>query len=149
MSSLVDGLRWEVRSRGSGRPLLLLHGFTGRGASWAEHVAAFARPFRTIVVDLPGHGRSGTAGPERMSVERAADDLAELLAGEAARPAHVLGYSLGARVALRSPCRTRTPWTASCSRAPRRASTGEERAARRAADERWRNASNATASPAS
>ena len=97
----VDGLRWEVRERGSGPPLLLLHGFTGRGTSWAAHARALARRFRTIVVDLPGHGRSGTARPERMSVERTADDLATILERSDAVPAHVVGYSLGARVALR------------------------------------------------
>jgi hypothetical protein len=32
---VIDGLRWEVRVRGTGRPLLLLHGFTGRGTSGA------------------------------------------------------------------------------------------------------------------
>ena len=99
----VDGLRWEVRSRGSGRPLLLIHGFTGRGTSWAGHATAFARRFRLIVVDLPGHGRSGTPAddPARISVERTADDLATILRRLGAAPAHVIGYSLGARIALR------------------------------------------------
>ena len=98
----VDGLRWEVRVRGSGRPLLLIHGFTGRGASWGAHATAFARALRVIVVDLPGHGRSGTAAdPRRMSVERTADDLAAILRRLDAAPACVLGYSLGARIALR------------------------------------------------
>ena len=58
----VDGLRWEVRVRGVGRPLLLLHGFTGRGTSWGAHATAFGRAFRVVVVDLPGHGRTGVAG---------------------------------------------------------------------------------------
>ncbi len=97
----VDGLRWEVRARGAGRPLLLLHGFTGRGTSWGGHATALARAFRVITVDLPGHGRSGTAEPARMTVERSADDLAAILEHLGAVPASVLGYSLGARVALR------------------------------------------------
>jgi 2-succinyl-6-hydroxy-2,4-cyclohexadiene-1-carboxylate synthase len=98
---VVDGLRWEVRVRGAGRPLLLLHGFTGRGTSWGEHATALARAFRVIVVDLPGHGRSGTADPSRMTVERTADDLAAILERSGAVLAGVLGYSLGARIALR------------------------------------------------
>ncbi|HEY4190953.1 MAG TPA: 2-succinyl-6-hydroxy-2,4-cyclohexadiene-1-carboxylate synthase [Candidatus Limnocylindrales bacterium] len=99
----VDGLRWEVRTRGSGRPLLLVHGFTGRGTSWGAHTAAFAAVFRVIVVDLPGHGRTAATpnDPSRMSVERTADDLATILRRLDASPASVLGYSLGARVALR------------------------------------------------
>lgn len=102
--SAVDaaGLRWEVRVRGTGVPLLLLHGFTGRGSGWGAHATVFARRFQLIVVDLPGHGRSGTPGdPRRASVERSADDLATILGQLAATPAHVLGYSLGARIALR------------------------------------------------
>ena len=78
---VVDGLRWEVRSRGAGSPLLLIHGFTGRGTSWGHHATAFARHRRVISVDLPGHGRSGTpSDPGRASVERTADDLAVILA---------------------------------------------------------------------
>jgi 2-succinyl-6-hydroxy-2,4-cyclohexadiene-1-carboxylate synthase len=99
---VVDGLRWEVRARGAGRPLLLLHGFTGRGTSWGAHAAAFARHFRVISVDLPGHGRSGIPrDPARASVERTADDISTILARHDWSPAHVLGYSLGARIALR------------------------------------------------
>jgi len=108
MSAIVlDGLRWEIRERGHGQPLLLLHGFTGRGSGWGAHATAFARHFRVIVVDLPGHGRTRPSDPKRgihparVSVERTADDLAMLLARSGATPAHVLGYSLGARVALR------------------------------------------------
>jgi 2-succinyl-6-hydroxy-2,4-cyclohexadiene-1-carboxylate synthase len=99
---IVDGLRWEVRIRGTGSPLLLLHGFMGRGSGWGAHATAFARHFRLVVVDLPGHGRSGIPpDPARASVERAADDLATILARAGCAPAHVLGYSLGARIALR------------------------------------------------
>ena len=108
MSAIVlDGLRWEVRERGHGQPLLLLHGFTGRGSGWGAHATAFARHFRVIVVDLPGHGRTRPSDPvrgvrpARVSVERTADDLATILAWADAAPAHVLGYSLGARIALR------------------------------------------------
>ena len=108
MSGVVlDGLRWEVRERGHGQPLLLLHGFTGRGSGWGAHATAFARHFRVIVVDLPGHGRTRPSDPvrgirpARVSVERTADDLMTILAWADAAPAHVLGYSLGARIALR------------------------------------------------
>lgn len=98
---VVDGLRWEVRVRGSGQPLLLLHGFTGRGTAWGSHATALARAFRVITVDLPGHGRTAWADPGRLTVERTADDLAAILQRAGAVPAAVLGYSLGARIALR------------------------------------------------
>ena len=98
----VNGVRLEARAAGTGPPLLLLHGFTGRGASWASHLAAFRRRHRTIVVDLLGHGRSDApTDPARHAVECQADDLAALLARLDAIPADVLGYSMGARIALR------------------------------------------------
>jgi len=97
----VNGVRLEVRSGGQGMPLLLLHGFTGRGASWGPHLRAFQRSHRTIVVDLLGHGRSDApADPARFAVERQADDLAALLGAVGAPVADVLGYSMGARIAL-------------------------------------------------
>jgi 2-succinyl-6-hydroxy-2,4-cyclohexadiene-1-carboxylate synthase len=100
---LVNGVRLEVRALGSGPPVLLLHGFTGRGASWTT-LASFLRRLghRTIVVDLLGHGRSDApADPARYAVGRQAHDLVSLLDRLDARPADVVGYSMGARLALR------------------------------------------------
>jgi 2-succinyl-6-hydroxy-2,4-cyclohexadiene-1-carboxylate synthase len=106
----VAGLRWAVRAAGSGPALLLLHGFTGSGRSWEGGLAEAASDsgFRVIAPDLPGHGgtawRAGGAGPDepsRAAIERVADDLAELLRVLGHDRAHVVGYSMGARVALR------------------------------------------------
>lgn len=97
----VNGVRYEVRVTGDGPPLLLLHGFTGRGAGWGPHLPALGRSFTTIVVDLLGHGRSDAPGdPARHAVERQAADLVVIIERVAVRPADVIGYSFGARVAL-------------------------------------------------
>ena len=47
----VAGVRYEVRSGGDGPPLLLLHGFTGRGADWGPMLPAFRRHARTPITD--------------------------------------------------------------------------------------------------
>ena len=98
----TERIAWAVTERGSGPPLLLLHGFTGAAASWADHLDAFAVRARVLAPDLPGHGGTPpTADPAAMTVEATADALAAWLADEGALPAVVLGYSMGARIALR------------------------------------------------
>jgi 2-succinyl-6-hydroxy-2,4-cyclohexadiene-1-carboxylate synthase len=94
------GVRWAISDTGRGAPVLLLHGFTGTSAAWDEHGDDLEARFRVLVPCLPGHG--GTiAAAGTMSVEATADALAILLRERGAAPAHVVGYSLGARIALR------------------------------------------------
>ena len=135
----IEGLRWEVRVAGpaAGPVVLLLHGFTGRGSSWTGlAVAARRRGLRTLTVDLPGHGRSGTGMPGRVAVERTADDLAAILAHVGAAPARVLGYSLGARIALRLAVAHPASVARLVLESPSAGiADGAERAARRVADE--------------
>ncbi len=98
---LAGAIDWNVAERGSGPALLALHGFTGSTAAWDLHAPALAERHRLLLVDLPGHGRTHLPDPDLATVERSAADLAELLLDLAAAPADVLGYSLGARIALR------------------------------------------------
>jgi 2-succinyl-6-hydroxy-2,4-cyclohexadiene-1-carboxylate synthase len=110
--------------------LLLIHGFTGTGAAWADHLPELSRRFDLIAPDLPGHG----ANPVGASVEAAADDLAPL-AGDGR--IDVLGYSLGARVALALAVAHPGTVDRLVLESPSAGlSDPAERAARRAADER-------------
>lgn len=98
----ADGTRYAVTPSGDGVPILLLHGFTGSGADWAPVRPALERLTRPVAVDLLGHGRSDAPGaPARYAVERQAADLAAFLRADGLAPAHIAGYSFGARVALR------------------------------------------------
>ena len=132
----IDGASYEVRIGGDGPPLLLVHGFTGRGSDWAPFVPALRRAATTIAVDLLGHGRSDSpADPARHAIERQAADLAAILDELRMAPADVVGYSLGARVALRMAI----AWSHAVGRrvleSPSAGIVDEEaRAARRAAD---------------
>lgn len=120
----VAGMTWTVRVAGRGCPVLFLHGFSGSGLSWAG-IAGLGSRVRAIVPDLPGHGSTGWeggAGPAggaghvagasgtgdgpsdrrpRASVERTADDLAAIVRRLGAERVDVVGYSMGARIALR------------------------------------------------
>lgn len=97
----VHDVALHVETAGAGAPLVLLHGFTGSGASWARHVPVFAGRFFTIAIDLLGHGRSDApADPARYRIERAAGDVLSVLDQLGVTRAAVLGYSMGGRLAL-------------------------------------------------
>jgi 2-succinyl-6-hydroxy-2,4-cyclohexadiene-1-carboxylate synthase len=81
--------------------MLLLHGFTGTALAWSQQLESWARDHRVIAPDLLGHGASeAPADPAAYALERQADSLAELLDRLDASPAIVVGYSMGARLAL-------------------------------------------------
>ena len=98
----TDGTAYEVRTSGAGPAVLLIHGFTGRGSDWSPFLPYLRRTSRTIVVDLLGHGRSDApADPARHAIERQAADLAEIVRRLGVASTVVVGYSMGARVAMR------------------------------------------------
>lgn len=123
--------------RGHGAPLLLLHGFTGSSAEWAELIPALV-PLRTVIaVDLIGHGRSpAPADLARYRMARCVADLLALLDALGHARVEVLGYSMGGRVALQlavaAPARVRGLILESASPG---IADAAERAARATADE--------------
>jgi len=101
MRILVNGVTYRVQVAGEGPPLLLLHGFTGNGDTWAPLLPALAAQYRTVAPDLLGHGETDApTDPGRYRMERCVEDLLGLLDALGIRRSHVLGYSMGGRVAL-------------------------------------------------
>ncbi len=85
--------------QGRGDPLVLLHGGAVDARFFEHNVGPLAEHFRVITTDLWGHGRSADRdGP--FSLNSFAADVAALIERVAGGPAHVLGHSIGAAVAL-------------------------------------------------
>ncbi|MFJ7936346.1 2-succinyl-6-hydroxy-2,4-cyclohexadiene-1-carboxylate synthase [Sporosarcina sp. NPDC096371] len=81
--------------------VVMLHGFTGTTASWREIVDLFKGTFRTVTIDLTGHGK--TTAPEeisRYSMEQQVEDLEALFATLSLDRFTLVGYSMGGRIAL-------------------------------------------------
>ena len=112
-------------------PVVLLHGFLGRGADWAPVAHRLAETRTVLAPDLPGHGTA----PEASSLDEAVRALADRLDAERLGAVDLAGYSMGGRLALmfavRHPARVRRLVLVSASPGLR---TPDERAARRAAD---------------
>lgn len=102
--SLASGLELEVLEAGAGgRPLLLVHGFTGAKEDFADHVDLLAGAgdgWHVVAPDLRGHGRSDhPAGPEAYTLAAMAGDLLELADALGWDRFTLLGHSMGGMVA--------------------------------------------------
>ncbi|MBC7870974.1 MAG: 2-succinyl-6-hydroxy-2,4-cyclohexadiene-1-carboxylate synthase [Chitinophagaceae bacterium] len=94
-------LNYHAKTSGEGEPLVLLHGFSGSGADWAAHLPALTPHFRVVTVDLPGHGKTDSpTDPAHYTIENMAQDLISLLESLDLGQVHLLGYSMGGRLAL-------------------------------------------------
>jgi 2-succinyl-6-hydroxy-2,4-cyclohexadiene-1-carboxylate synthase len=89
----------HVEVRGTGPPLVLLHGFTQTGRLWGRFGELVGRGRTVVAVDLPGHG--GSADMEADLPGTAALVASAVLGAVGpAETCDVVGYSLGARVGL-------------------------------------------------
>lgn len=89
----------SVSRSGAGEPLLLLHGMGSTRRDFVAVVPALAERFDVLAVDLPGCGRSPHLD-RRPTVAAITDAVQRALDAEGVGTVHVLGNSLGARVAL-------------------------------------------------
>ena len=90
----------HVEATGSGPRLVLVHGFTQTGRSWGRF-AELIEPGRQVVrVDLPGHGASGGLRADLAETASLVLEAAVATGPGDTCPIDLLGYSLGARVAL-------------------------------------------------
>ncbi|HWM29515.1 MAG TPA: alpha/beta hydrolase [Woeseiaceae bacterium] len=96
----ANGVNYYYEIRGSGEPLLLLHGGLGSIDMFGPLLPLFTEHRQVISVDLHGHGRT-ELGERRISLIEMGDDLAVLLAELGYGKVDVLGYSMGAGVAFR------------------------------------------------
>jgi pimeloyl-ACP methyl ester carboxylesterase len=95
----AGGVRLNYWRHGQGRPLLVLHGVTSWGLSWARFARRVGGQFDCVLLDQRGHGYSDKPGGNYGAAEAAADarNVVERLA--LGRPA-VLGHSMGGGIAL-------------------------------------------------
>ncbi len=92
----VGGGSLWAETAGSGTPIVLVHGFSFDLTTWDDQFTAFSRSHQVTRYDLRGFGRSSVpAGPYSH-----VDDLLQVLQQTGNAPAHVVGLSLGANVAL-------------------------------------------------
>lgn len=94
----INDTAYWYELNGDGEPVVLLHGFTGRTGTWTHIAGSIKHDFETLVIDLPGHGKTDDDPPKTM--EAFCQDLAGLLDYLKWEKVHLIGYSMGGRTAL-------------------------------------------------
>jgi len=87
-------------SRGTGEPVILLHGFSQTHKAWLQTplYEDLVRDHQVIAVDLRGHGDSAKPHDPKDYGENLQSDLIRLLDQLGIDRAHFVGFSLGANV---------------------------------------------------
>lgn len=85
--------------RGTGKPLLLIHGLGGSWRSWTPVLDALATQREVIAIDLPGFGATPPL-PGDVSIATLADAVTAFLNAHELTGVDVVGSSMGARLVL-------------------------------------------------
>jgi 3-oxoadipate enol-lactonase len=91
--------RIAAEHAGQGELVVFLHGIGGNRRNWEDQMEAFAEHFHAVAWDARGYGDSDDyEGP--LNFGSYADDLARVLDHFGAERAHVVGLSMGGRIAM-------------------------------------------------
>ena len=91
-------LELNYKTFGQGEPLIILHGLFGMLDNWKSFARRLEKDYLVIAVDLRNHGKSPRH--EEHNYQVMAQDIADFLDRHFLFEAHVLGHSMGAKVAM-------------------------------------------------
>lgn len=101
LRSRANGNKYDMLISGAGDPILLLHGFSGDKSSWDALRRALQPTHQVIALDILGHGASDKpANRDDYQIDRIACDIIDMLDQMDLDDVHLLGYSMGGRLAL-------------------------------------------------
>ncbi|WP_276484962.1 alpha/beta fold hydrolase [Paraflavitalea pollutisoli] len=96
----IDGHALFYKVTGSGKPVVLLHGFAEDNTIWQYQIETLQHRYTLIIPDLPGSGRS--AQTTDMSMEGLAASVKQILTAELLENETVamIGHSMGGYITL-------------------------------------------------
>jgi len=96
----LPSFRTEIARRGSGPTLVLIQGLGTDHRAWGPVIDHLAPHLRCVAFDNRGVGGASPVGADT-TIERLADDAAEVIESLGEGPVHVAGVSLGGGIAMR------------------------------------------------
>jgi pimeloyl-ACP methyl ester carboxylesterase len=95
-----DGIIVSYEVRGCGDiALIFIHGWCSNRSFWNEQIDTLSKIYKTIAIDLPGHGESGR-NRDKWSISSFADDVESVVQHEKLDHFVLIGHSMGGLVAL-------------------------------------------------
>lgn len=92
-------MQLNYKSFGSGPGLIILHGLFGALDNWQSLAKRYAEHFSVFIIDQRNHGRSPqTTDP--FTYPSLADDLFEFMTQQGIYSSHIIGHSMGGKVAM-------------------------------------------------
>jgi 2-succinyl-6-hydroxy-2,4-cyclohexadiene-1-carboxylate synthase len=131
-------LAYQCQGNPSTPAIVLLHGFLGSKEDWSAVIEVLAEQYYCISIDLPGHGESLDSTLPTPGFDTCASLIQQTLLQLKIRQFHLIGYSLGGRIALhlarQAPENILSLILESCHPGLKSA---DDRAARKASDALW------------
>jgi pimeloyl-ACP methyl ester carboxylesterase len=91
-------MQLHFKQLGHGEPLVLLHGLFGSADNWFGVAPKLAEKFHVLIPDLRNHGHSPHHA--EMDYPLMAADVENFFAAQKIESAHVIGHSMGGKVAM-------------------------------------------------
>ncbi|MCF8230917.1 MAG: alpha/beta hydrolase [Bacteroidales bacterium] len=95
----INNKKVSYNERGSGKTIVLLHGFLENKNIWHSMVGVLSQDFHVVTVDLPGHGESEVLDPVH-DMGAMASVVKEVLASLDVKECLLVGHSMGGYVSL-------------------------------------------------
>ena len=95
-----DGIKLHYQTKGSGKPLLFLHGWSMCSRVWRYQVEWFASRYQVTTLDLRGHGNSGSVNGE-CNFAALSQDIVHFVEGLHLRQLTLVGWSLSVSLILK------------------------------------------------
>lgn len=96
--ALVNGIKVSYEVKGTGFPILFIHGFGSKKEIWKPQINDFSIKFQTITFDLRGTGK--TDKPNFLyTMEMFVDDIKSLMDYLKIESSHIIGRSFGGMIA--------------------------------------------------
>ena len=98
----VNEASYFLKRSGIGEPILFLHGFTGDQSTWNNIIPTLQSQYECFSIDLLGHGKTTLTNGDirRYHITEQAKDIRDLITQLGLEKVHLIGYSMGGRLAL-------------------------------------------------